>query len=155
MAQLGLNLAGCQSRDSPRPCPAPGPLGSGPVAPLPASRLQKQAQDRMVSAVVPTQRRASSQFTRGNTPTGRGRERKGGFFLLSTCQTSQKVTLLPSTFNHSGDLCTSGQEEVSLLHHKASKAENLKTILKHFYLQFTNEQSLTNCSAAFEFSVMF
>lgn len=97
----------------------------------------------------------SQQSNHQRKHTHRKRGRKGGFFLLSTCQTLQKVTLLPSNFNHSGNFCIPSQEELSLLYHKVSKAGNLKTILKHFYLQLTNEQSLTNCSAAFEFSVMF
>lgn len=49
---------------------------------------------------------------------------------MSTCQALQKVTLLASNFNHSGNFCIPRQEEVSLFNNKVHKAENLKTMLR-------------------------
>lgn len=141
-------------KQGPPPPSAPGPLGSGPVACLPANRLQETGSGQK-GKCYDAHPKKSQQSNHQRKHTHRKRGRKGGFFLLSTCQTLQKVTLLPSNFNHSGNFCIPSQEELSLLYHKVSKAGNLKTILKHFYLQLTNERSLTDCSAAFEFSVMF
>ena len=61
------------------------------------------------------------------TPTGKGAEKRAPFFLLSSCQTLQNVTLLASNFHHSGNLCIPCQEEVSLF----GRARNLETVLKH------------------------
>ena len=84
----------------------------------------------MLSAVVPTPGKASSQISRRKHPQEKGEDKKGAFFLLSDCQTLQNVTLFPSNFNHSGNLCIPCQEEVSLFDNKVGKG-NLKPILKH------------------------
>lgn len=70
--------------------PASAPTGSGPVANLPVSKLWKQAQNRMISAMAPTPGRVSNQITRGNTNTKEKGEREMVFSFVHFAKLCKK-----------------------------------------------------------------